>query len=311
MKMSAQNKVIGIFSRESEESYKWLIPYLASLHGVKDVRPVYIPVNDSRVVSREVSKCSFAILYHTKNRGRINITDVTDSIYDRELETLSARLGKNNVIVVIDDLDDVSETHKIKILRNQPKIANLARELFLFNDDKSNNLEMIKNIIQEYALPKYFIWMIFAIIVIVLVIIVACLLRSQDHSPTDTTTTVPMNMSTTMTTDITTTLPMNMSTTMTTDITTTLPMNMSTTMTTDITTTLPMNISMNVTTTVTMNMTTNITINMTLADMPMNVTTKTPIDTTTERSSMFHPRSSSSTPIFTPSATAPNSSLVP
>lgn len=42
----------------------------------------------------DLSQCTFGILYHTKNRGRVNITDVEEALYDEELETISAELGK-------------------------------------------------------------------------------------------------------------------------------------------------------------------------------------------------------------------------
>ncbi|CAH2308054.1 Hypothetical predicted protein [Pelobates cultripes] len=68
----------------------------------------------------DVSECKFGILYHTKNRGRINVTDVADSLYDEELKSMSDNLGKDNVLVVIDDLEDSSPQERNRILQNQP-----------------------------------------------------------------------------------------------------------------------------------------------------------------------------------------------
>ncbi|XP_063286934.1 uncharacterized protein LOC134572065 [Pelobates fuscus] len=138
----SRRKVIGIFSRESEESYPWLISFLLSLHGVSDVRQVYISNTSPRNLNHEISQCSFAILYHTKNRGRVNITDVTDSLYDNELEALSRKLGRSNVIVVADDMEDSSEVEKARILENQPKIGRLAQDLFLFSTEENRNLSV-------------------------------------------------------------------------------------------------------------------------------------------------------------------------
>ncbi|XP_075422689.1 uncharacterized protein LOC142463614 [Ascaphus truei] len=135
---------VGIFSRDGQSSYKWLSHFLAvTPPTVMDVRPVYISSNNSQNFREEVSKCKFAILYHTKKRGRINITDVTDSLYDEELEYLSHCLGKEKVIVLIDDLQDISSLEKTRILQNQPSIGRLAHNLFLFNRVDKENLPVL------------------------------------------------------------------------------------------------------------------------------------------------------------------------
>ncbi|XP_056390614.1 uncharacterized protein LOC130284362 [Hyla sarda] len=125
-------KLVGIFSREDESCYRWLVNRIVSWKNVKDVRSVTI-TNNYEKFREETSKCNFAILYHSKNRGRINVTDVTDSLYDNELEELNTVYGRKNVLVVIDDLDDSSDEVKNNILSNQQKIQRLAQDLFLFS----------------------------------------------------------------------------------------------------------------------------------------------------------------------------------
>ncbi|KAE8578266.1 hypothetical protein XENTR_v10023424 [Xenopus tropicalis] len=134
--MASNRQLVGIFSRESQEAYDWLITFLLTISAVRDVRTVHISNTNYGNVMAEASKCAFAILYHTRNRGRINITDVTDSLYDRELEDLSRCLGRDKVIVVIDDLEDSSLAAKNLILQNQPSIGRWAVELFLFSDQE-------------------------------------------------------------------------------------------------------------------------------------------------------------------------------
>ncbi|CAJ0956555.1 unnamed protein product, partial [Ranitomeya imitator] len=134
MKRKSPNKVkVGIFSRSAESEYEWLKTRLTSESFVKSVRPCCITNNGSSEFSSSVSRCDFGILYHTQNRGRVNLTDVTDSLYDEELQYLSSRLEKKNVIVVIDDLTDSSEERKKEILKNQPKLGTLAADVFLFS----------------------------------------------------------------------------------------------------------------------------------------------------------------------------------
>ncbi|XP_031749528.1 uncharacterized protein LOC116407741 [Xenopus tropicalis] len=162
--MAAGRRVlVGIFSRESEESYKWLINILISFKEV-DVRPVLI--SNSRCLTEDISKCDVAILYHSQNRGRINITDVTDSLYDEELKLLSKWLGKENVMVVVDDLTDINQQLKNRILQHQPSIGELANELFLFSvnekssealmsdDFRENKMKEMENIIKEKRKKK-------------------------------------------------------------------------------------------------------------------------------------------------------------
>lgn len=85
--------VVGIFSRDDPPHYQWLMDVVQSVQGVKDVRPVRI-TNIWSHFENHVPLCSFAILYHSKMRGRVNVTNVTDSLYDEELQYLSQVLGK-------------------------------------------------------------------------------------------------------------------------------------------------------------------------------------------------------------------------
>ncbi|XP_075422712.1 uncharacterized protein LOC142463631 isoform X2 [Ascaphus truei] len=134
-------KTIGIFSRDPEGSYSWLMSYLRTQTSWGDVKvgPVYISSNGFQQFRQDVSKYKLAIVYHTKTRGRINVSDVTDALYDEELKYLSSKLGQENVIVVIDDLEDSSPEEKRRILQNQPSIGRLAREMFLFHTQEKDS----------------------------------------------------------------------------------------------------------------------------------------------------------------------------
>ncbi|KAM8962437.1 uncharacterized protein RCH25_037979 [Pelodytes ibericus] len=133
--MAIKKHTVGIFSRDGDVNYRWLINLLQSVlfrDVVRDVRPTFIS-NNAIAFRSEVSKCTFAILYHTQNRGRLNVTNVTDSLYDEELDMLNLMLGKEKVIVILDDLEDSSQDKKDKILKYQPDIRSKARELFLIS----------------------------------------------------------------------------------------------------------------------------------------------------------------------------------
>uniref|UniRef100_A0A803J3L1 Uncharacterized LOC100486692 n=1 Tax=Xenopus tropicalis TaxID=8364 RepID=A0A803J3L1_XENTR len=141
---SAEAK-IGIFSRSGPEEYPWLISYLQESTS-HTVVPFVITNTNGFIFREEVGRCKYAILYHSLRRGRINITDVTDSLYDDELEYLSSILGKQKVMVVVDDLDDSSSNARSRILQSQPKIANMARDLFLINKAEKQNISDIRRL---------------------------------------------------------------------------------------------------------------------------------------------------------------------
>ncbi|XP_075687744.1 uncharacterized protein LOC142656703 [Rhinoderma darwinii] len=152
MSSSHQLEVV-IFSRDDPTVYTWLIDVVKSVRGVKNVRPVLI-TNTWKYSTTQVPKCSLAILYHSKTRGRVNVTDVTDSLYDEELKDLSRGLGKERVIVVIDHLESTTEKEKTRILEHQPSIENLASHLLLFNggqETEGANLKTLKDLITAHA----------------------------------------------------------------------------------------------------------------------------------------------------------------
>ncbi|CAJ0955584.1 unnamed protein product [Ranitomeya imitator] len=138
-----QGHKVGIFSRSSESEYEWLKMELESEYfrgSVENVQSYYISNRGFQQFMTNVSNCTFGILYHTKNRGRINITDVTDSLYDDELDYMSSMMNKN-VIVVVDDLNDGNEEEKSRILSSQHSIKEKALDLFLFTTEEKKLLE--------------------------------------------------------------------------------------------------------------------------------------------------------------------------
>ncbi|XP_077303073.1 uncharacterized protein LOC143923334 [Lithobates pipiens] len=174
--------VVGIYSREDRRLYEWLIRIITFIMCVKGVRPILI-TNTWSDFTEQVPKCSFAILFHSKTRGRLNITDVVDSLYDEELKYLCQVYGRDNVIVVVGDMEDSSNEKKASILREQPKLVQYASDVFLFNevkDDKApfegQKIKNLKNKIRKRAFrelcKRYFIWLVFLAVILLIVIIV-------------------------------------------------------------------------------------------------------------------------------------------
>ncbi|XP_068102771.1 golgin subfamily A member 6-like protein 6 [Hyperolius riggenbachi] len=139
---------ISIFSRSAENNYSWLIDRLEREDRLNSAKVKSVAVTNSyQVFSTEMAKCQFAIVYHTQKQGRINITDVTDSLYDGELKDLSKHLGRENVIVVIDDLRNAGFEEKKRLANIQPSICRYAKDFFLFTE-KEKDAENLKEMIQ-------------------------------------------------------------------------------------------------------------------------------------------------------------------
>ncbi|KAM4698765.1 uncharacterized protein WCC33_014310 [Rhinophrynus dorsalis] len=136
--------IIRIFSRCATESYDWLIHFLNETFKSFVICSFSITNNNGQELRHAVRNCTFAILYHSRKHGRVNITDVVDSLYDDELQHLSDSLGKKRVIVIVDDLNKSSREEKQRILNNQPKIGRLARDVFLFTTEEKRNEKMLR-----------------------------------------------------------------------------------------------------------------------------------------------------------------------
>ncbi|KAM3916144.1 uncharacterized protein RB166_015509 [Leptodactylus fuscus] len=143
--------VVGIFSRDCVSCFGFLADALSSELAVRQVRSFIITNNGFQRFQDEVSRCDCAVLYHTRNRGRVNITDVTNSLYDEEIEYLSETLGKENVIVVADDLDSSSSEMKETILQNQPRIRGMADEFFLISKADKNSPDLMNKKLKKMS----------------------------------------------------------------------------------------------------------------------------------------------------------------
>nr|DBA18951.1 TPA: hypothetical protein GDO54_014841 [Pyxicephalus adspersus] len=112
------------------------------------VVPFCITNNNFPEFKSLISQCTFAILYHSKTRGRLNVTDVTDSLYDQELQYLSRTLGRGKVLVVLDDLEDSSDWVRDSILHSQITIRDQTLGLYIFTTEEKRDKERIRRRLQ-------------------------------------------------------------------------------------------------------------------------------------------------------------------
>ncbi|KAM4026207.1 uncharacterized protein ACNLHF_026513 isoform 1-T2 [Anomaloglossus baeobatrachus] len=153
--MKSEKLDVVVTSRAAEDNALWMLNHLRS-PTYRDLlgRVTHLPISNKNQAAwrSEIQNHSFSILYHTKRQGRLNLTDVTDSLYDLELQELSETLGRDNVMVVVDDLLKSDEEEKQRILTNQPSISRWASELVLFAENEKNPIPLHK---QEVFLQSF------------------------------------------------------------------------------------------------------------------------------------------------------------
>ncbi|XP_077129797.1 uncharacterized protein LOC143785030 isoform X2 [Ranitomeya variabilis] len=137
-----QKHKVGIFSRDGEANSKWLINLLYTMFQslVGKVKPIYISNSGGNFISG-LSQSSFAILYHTKKRGRLNIANVTGSLYDEELKDLRDHFGRSNVVVLVDDVEDSGDSNRRRILEEQ-QLDSYATELILISEQEKESASL-------------------------------------------------------------------------------------------------------------------------------------------------------------------------
>ncbi|XP_075187956.1 uncharacterized protein LOC142259430 [Anomaloglossus baeobatrachus] len=148
----SSRRMVAIFSRSAADDYEWLMTGLRSpmFSGlVAEPWPVYISNRDERPFRDALRDCDFAILYHTKNRGRINIINVTDSLYDEELTSMASSIGRENVIVLVDDLEKSDYQERSRILEGQPDITIYARDLVLVSSNDKRQPQLLDRKLQD------------------------------------------------------------------------------------------------------------------------------------------------------------------
>ncbi|XP_073491442.1 caspase-7-like isoform X2 [Aquarana catesbeiana] len=131
--------VVGITTRAPENSFRWLDDFIMKEYS-DHIYVVHLPItNYNRHDWMEtVNACSAVILYHTKHQGRVNITDVEGALYEEELQYLNTILGRERVVILLDDMDDISEEERRRILRTQISLDRLSSHLILIPEKEKS-----------------------------------------------------------------------------------------------------------------------------------------------------------------------------
>lgn len=125
--------MVGITTRSPANIIQWLKDFLTEKFQDLILDVEHLPITNTNRYEWEnnVNKYSVVILYHTRHQGRVNITDVDGGIYNEELNFLCHKLGREKVLVVLDDMEDTSEEVRQRILESQPSLTRLSSHLIL------------------------------------------------------------------------------------------------------------------------------------------------------------------------------------
>lgn len=140
---------VGIFSRCPRTDYTWLQSLLKS----PNLQDLVDDVTTFRISDKGIEgiiNCSFGVLYHRRRQGAVRIVEE----YDSEMDHLSATLGRFNVLVIMDDVENSSWKEKERILYSQPGIRRYARNLLLITkEDKKNEEKMLTKLREVLFAP--------------------------------------------------------------------------------------------------------------------------------------------------------------
>ncbi|CAI9623938.1 unnamed protein product, partial [Staurois parvus] len=133
------NDSLGIVSRSTNSDFSWITELLHSDNfkdlGL-DVKPFTI---DNGLFYSGLY--FFAFLYFIKKRGQIDEADAEDM---QMIQKYKSHFGKDNMIIVIDNVEDSSDQQKKQILKSYPDIEDLYHNIFLFShQEKSSEYETL------------------------------------------------------------------------------------------------------------------------------------------------------------------------
>eukprot|EP00062_Callorhinchus_milii_P023782 gi/632982989/ref/XP_007908426.1/ PREDICTED: uncharacterized protein LOC103189732 [Callorhinchus milii] len=90
------------------------------------------------------------VFHHSALQGRMNITDVYDSLYDYILRYMSWRVGRKSIIFIVDNVQD-GKTAQNNIKVEQPTLSQCCNNIFIFQNTEENGW----NQLEDHRLKKY------------------------------------------------------------------------------------------------------------------------------------------------------------
>ncbi|MEE6527567.1 hypothetical protein FKM82_029022, partial [Ascaphus truei] len=130
--------VVYIFYGSSEVHLQWLLQLLSTAPFQRKVKQVkFLPI--AQECRDDYASGSVAILYYTMLDGRIRETDNRFTLYEYLLRSLSVKLGREKVMVMVDDANDDDVEKGSRLLEFHPCIRECFSQLLtLSQEDKKN-----------------------------------------------------------------------------------------------------------------------------------------------------------------------------
>ncbi|XP_073491200.1 interferon-induced very large GTPase 1-like [Aquarana catesbeiana] len=142
---TSQGSIIGIFSVSEEGHIDWLRRLMSSdIFGQREVTYHKMPSYDNVGLEEGKLQCGVAILYHTMKTGKF-VTSQGEFLYHKVTDQLVQKLGKDNVIVLIDDLQSYTDKKWAKWV--QSSIEKWAGDLLYFlQEEKHNRMLLVQRL---------------------------------------------------------------------------------------------------------------------------------------------------------------------
>uniref|UniRef100_A0A4W3HBM4 Uncharacterized protein n=1 Tax=Callorhinchus milii TaxID=7868 RepID=A0A4W3HBM4_CALMI len=95
------------------------------------------------------------VFHHSALQGRMNITDVYDSLYDYILTYMSWRVGRESIIFIVDNVQD-GKTTQDNIKVEQPTLIQCCNKIFIFQNTDENGWNQLEEDRLNIFLQTYF-----------------------------------------------------------------------------------------------------------------------------------------------------------
>ncbi|XP_007883264.1 uncharacterized protein LOC103172281 [Callorhinchus milii] len=95
------------------------------------------------------------VFHHSVLQGRMNLTNVYDSLYNNILKYMSHKAGKESIIFIVDDVQD-GKTAQNNIKVEQPTLSQCCESVFVFQKTEENRWNQQENHKLKIFLQTYF-----------------------------------------------------------------------------------------------------------------------------------------------------------
>eukprot|EP00062_Callorhinchus_milii_P023787 gi/632982994/ref/XP_007908428.1/ PREDICTED: uncharacterized protein LOC103189735 [Callorhinchus milii] len=144
---------LGIICFELRDlGYHWVFPGCC---GLTCLLLEKLLIREARIFLGLKNYKTLYVFHHSVLQGRMNLTDVYDSLYDNVLKSTSNKAGKESIIFIVDDVQD-GKTAQDNIKAEQPTLSQCCKSIFVFQKTEENGWNQqedcrLKKFLQTYS----------------------------------------------------------------------------------------------------------------------------------------------------------------